>query len=301
LLVDEFASGLHRRAAKAIAHNLRKLATQRRLCVVLATSHEDVLADLQADTQVTLSRQGRSVVKQRVPHRRPVSLWRRLRITRASKRDYEAFAQMHYRATDELGFVDKVYALREGAGGEPLAIVVYSFGPAELALRNQATDGRFTRNLGRLNREMRILRRLVVHPDLRGCGVGHRFVRRTLPMVGTRFVECLATMGAVNPVFERAGMRRIGVCAAPANRERVVKRLRELQVDPFATDFETQVCRRPRVRALVAEVVTDWYQATTAGGERRVVRQSPRLLARIFRGLVGNRPVYYLWRNGAKK
>ena len=300
LITDEFASGLHRRAAKAMAYNLRKLATRRGLSMVVATSHGDILADLQADTCGTLRRHGGCRVVRQVPRNKPISLWRRLRITKGTKGDYHAFAKMHYRSTDELGFVDKVFVLREGAGGEPVAIVVYAYGPAELTLRNEVTGGRFKRNLERLNRELRILRRLVVHPDLRGCGVGHRFVRRTLPMVGARFVECLASMGSVNPVFERAGMRRIGVCAAPRKRQGIVERLRALEVDPFGPDFEVQVCRRAGVRALVAELVTDWYQATTATGEHRVARQSPKLLAQIFRGLVGSRPVYYLWENKAK-
>jgi hypothetical protein len=136
---------------------------------------------------------------------------------------------------------------------------------------------------------------MVIHPDLRGCGVGHRLVRRTLPLVGTPYVECLASMGQVNPVFEKAGMKRIGVCATRRKQALAVNKLRALEVDPFGRDFEVQVCRRGRVRAVVAEVVHEWYRATTAGGARRVARQSPQFLARLFRSLVGVRPVYYLW------
>jgi hypothetical protein len=42
--------------------------------------------------------------------------------------------------------------------------------------------------------------------------------------------------------------------------------------------------------------VTAWYRATTAEGAARVARQAPPLLARLFRGLIGSRPVYYLWK-----
>ncbi|MFH0980988.1 MAG: hypothetical protein V2A79_05565 [Planctomycetota bacterium] len=295
LLCDEFCSGLHRRAAKAIAHNLRKLVTRRGLCVVLATGHDDLLGDLQADVTVRLLGAGRHQVVRRVPHRRPISLWRGLVIERGGKRDYHAFAAMHYRATDELGFVDKVFVLREKARGERLGIVVYSYGPLELALRNQATGKRFCRNPALLNRELRILRRLVIHPDVRGCGLGHRLVRKTLPLVGTRYVECLATMGEVNPVFERAGMRRTGLCPVPREQTKAVEALKTLDVDPFAHDFELKVGRSPRVRSIVARLVWRWYRATTGGGEQRVTRQSPQFLAQIFRSLVGSRPVYYLW------
>lgn len=298
LIADEFGSGLHRRAAKAIAYNLRKLATRRGLAVVLATNNEDVLADLQPDMRVELKGAGELDVSEQEPKRRPPSIWRRLRIERGTRRDYDAFYQMHYRTSDELGFVHKVFVLRDGAGGEPVGICVYSHGPAKLALRNAATDSRYTRNLKRLNREMRILRRLVLHPDLRGCGIAHRFVRRTLPLVGTRFVECLASMGAVNPVFERAGMERIGVCKIPPIRQRVIDKVLAMGVDPMSPEFEDQVCRRPRLREAVSELVVQWYGATTTDGESRVERQSSQMLARLFRNLVGSRPVYYLWERG---
>lgn len=296
LLIDEFGSGLHRRAARALAFNLRRVATRRGLAVAVATPHEDVLGDLQPDVLVRLDGGGAARLQMRAPRAPRFSLLRRARIEPGTRRDWAEFARMHYRGTEELGFVDKVFVMR--AGGACLGIVVYSFPPAELALRNDATGGAYKGDLGKLNREVRILRRLVVHPDLRGCGLGWRLVRRTLPQVGTRYVECLAAMGAVNPVFERAGMRRIGVCTPPKARQRTLAQLAELGADPHAADFETQVCRRPVVRRLVAAQVQQWYQATTGQGEQRVARQSPQMLARIFRGLAGLAPVYYLWEVG---
>jgi len=110
-----------------------------------------------------------------------------------------------------------------------------------------------------------------------------------------RYVECLAAMGAVNPVFEKAGMRRIGVCRPPALRDRTVAKLRAAGADPLAADFVSQVCRRPSVRRLVAAAVHDWYRRTTGGGEERVARQSPTVVAQTFRQLAGSEPVYFIW------
>jgi ABC-type transporter Mla maintaining outer membrane lipid asymmetry ATPase subunit MlaF len=296
LMCDEFCASLHRRAAKAISFCLRKLVTKRCLSVVLACANEDVIADLQPDLIVWFRGRGRCDVEERkVQPKRPPSFRRRLRIEQGSKRDYDAFAAMHYRATDELGFVDKTFVMRDGAGGEPLGIVVYSHGPLELALRNQATEGLFSRNATRVNRSLRILRRLVIHPDVRGCGLGHFLVRRTLPLVGTEYVECLASMGEFNPVFEKAGMQRIGQYGVSRRRQAALDALRGMGVDPNGREFMLQVCRRRRVREIVSRVVYDWYAATTGGGERRVERQSPEFLAQTFRGIVGSRPVYYLW------
>lgn len=296
LLCDEFAAILHRRAAKAIAYNLRKLVVAHRLCLVVATSHDDLAADLQPDCIVQTQRRGQAALRcQRPRLGKPFSLQRRLHIEPGRKGDYEYFADMHYRQRDELGFVDRVFLLRDGIGGEPIAIVVYAHPPLELSLRNRATARRFVRNPARLNREMRILRRIVVHPDVRGCGLGHLLVRKTMPMLGVRYVECLAAMGAVNPIFERAGMKRVGVCPIPADRQRLLDEFARLHVDPLSPDFVTRVCRRPTLRRLVARGVFDWYRGTTGGGEARVARQSPRFLAETFRQMIGSRPVYYLW------
>ena len=297
LMCDEFGSVLHRRLAKAIAHGLRKIVTRRRLVAVVACSNEDIIADLQPNTIAWLKGGGRCAIEERsVQPNKPFSLRRRLRIEPGSKRDYESFASMHYRASDELGFVDKVFVMRDGAGGDPLGIVVYAHPPLELSLRNQATDRIFSCNPKRVNRSLRILRRLVIHPDVRGCGLGHYLVRKTLPCVGTEYIECLASMGEFNPVFEKAGMTRIGQYELKAKQEGALAALRAMDVDPSSREFLIQVCRRRRVREIVAGTVRDWYARTTGRGELRVERQSPQLLAQTFRGVIGSRPVYYLWR-----
>jgi hypothetical protein len=269
LLCDEFCSGLHRRAAKAIAHNLRKLVTRRGLCIVVACSTDDLTADLDPDALVRFTSSGSCEVSERVPRGNNVPSFRRkLRIEPGVKRDYDDFAGMHYRNTDELGFVDRVFVLRDGEKGEALGIVVYSHPALELSLRNKATNGWFSRNPERVNKHLRILRRLVIHPDVRGCGLGHYLVRKTMPLLGTQYVECLAAMGEFNPIFERAGMTRVGQYDAPPDPKAALESLRAMDVDPQSTEFATHVARRPAVRA-VAQAVADWYAATTAGGESR--------------------------------
>jgi hypothetical protein len=191
--------------------------------------------------------------------------------------------------------VDKVFLLKERGTGEPLGILVFAHAPMELSLRNSSTRGRFTRNVRRLNRELRILRRLVMHPDVRGCGLGHEFVRQALPMVGVRFVECLAAMGEVNPVFERADMRRVGRCPLPKGRLKLLERMKEWRLDPFAADFPRKIARYPRVRKLVEDTVQDWVNATHGRGKYSVRGKGASQLSQTFRQLLGSPPIYYLW------
>lgn len=316
LLCDEFCSVLHRRVAKAISFNLRKIVSRDGLSAVVAGSNDDIVADLRPDIIVRLTGRGMCCVEPREWRRRSRPTFAtRPRIEAGSLRDYAAFSQMHYRSTDQLALVDKVFVMSERrtndppAGGQTslvrgerlLGIVVYGYSPLELSLRRTATNGRFTRNPARLNRSFRILRRLVVHPDVRGCGLGHYLVRKTLPMVGTEFVECLATMGEINPVFEKAGMKRIGRYDVQPSRKKAIDALRAMDVSPSSREFPGKVCRSRRVRAIVARVVHDWYRSTTSEPDVRMGRQSPHQLAEIFRGLIGLRPVYYLWKRPTRR
>ncbi len=294
IFCDEFTAILHRRMAKAIAYNLRKLVSRTGLVLVVATTHADIVSDLQPDQIIRL---GGSVpeVQTKSPRKRAMSLQRSVDIVRGSVKDYRAFSPMHYRNRDGLGFVDKVFLLKEKHDGTLLGILVFAHAPMELSQRNRSTNGRFVRNLRRLNKELRILRRLVMHPDVRGCGLGHWFVRKTMPKVGVRFVECLAAMGAVNPVFERAGMVRVGRCPLPKGRLTLLKRMQEWRVDPFATGFVRKIAKYPRVRQMVEKTVQDWIDATH-GGSKYEVKGRPALeLAQAFRQLLGEPPMYYLW------
>ncbi len=294
IFCDEFSAILHRRMAKAVAYNIRKLVSRYHLMLVVAGTHDDVIADLQPDQVVRLDTANQQVVRSR-SREKAISLRRRATIVPGSVRDYRIFGPMHYRHRDGLGFVDKVFILKESPRGEPLGILVFAHAPMELALRNRSTAGRFTRNVRRLNRELRILRRLVMHPDVRGCGLGHWFVENTLPKVGVRFVECLAAMGAVNPVFERAGMHRVGRCALPRGRMELLTRLRKWEIDPFSPEFPQKIARFPRLRKLIEETIKSWVDRTQGTAKLRVEGRPPDSLARAFRQLIGEPPIYYLW------
>ena len=51
-MADEFAANLDRTLAKVVSFNLRKLATGQLLGMLLATTHDDLIEDLQPDLHV---------------------------------------------------------------------------------------------------------------------------------------------------------------------------------------------------------------------------------------------------------
>ena len=62
-----------------------------------------------------------------------------------------------------------------------------------------------------MNDQLWLLQRVVLHPTYRGAGIGAAFVRQACELCPVPWIETLSAMGRVNPFFERAGFRKVGV------------------------------------------------------------------------------------------
>jgi GNAT superfamily N-acetyltransferase len=170
---------------------------------------------------------------------KPCTLLANVRIERGTRDDWLALARFHYRS-HEAGAVTGIFRMVYDTGGVRNAecgmrneksesktatmpdfslrtvlvgVIVYSRSPLSLGARDRATGGRYrTAGMGRtaagylVNRELRIISRVVLAPNWRGLGLASRLVAETLPLAGTPYVEALAAMGEMHPMFQRAGM-----------------------------------------------------------------------------------------------
>jgi hypothetical protein len=75
----------------------------------------------------------------------------------------------------------------------------------------------------------------------------------------------------------------------------LLRRLEEWSIDPFAEDFAGKIGRYPRVRRLVEKTIFDWVARTQGAHQLRVEGRSSAVLARTFRQVIGEPPLYYLW------
>ncbi|MGD9689338.1 MAG: hypothetical protein AB7Q91_04110 [Phycisphaerales bacterium] len=146
-------------------------------------------------------------------------------IERGCMADYRALARFHYRAGDPAPG-SRVWVCRRAPNGaaradpraaspgEIVGVLVVSRPVLNGPWRDAAWPGRFSpldRRLGarRVNRELRVISRVVIDPRARAMGLGSRLVRAYLRRPLTRRTEALAAMGAACPMFARAGMRRV--------------------------------------------------------------------------------------------
>jgi len=213
LVADEFAANLDRTLAKVLAFNLRRLVTRMRVGVLLATTHDDLAADLRPDLHVRCFGDGdiRPVRDDWASEPRPISFAGELGMTEGALADWPRFARWHYRS-HKLCFVKRVVLLNHGS--QPAGICVFTAPAASLAVRTHyfgLKDARSRLALAALNEQLWLLSRVVLHPTYRGAGIAAEFVQNACQTCPVQWIETLTAMGHANPVFERAGFVRAGV------------------------------------------------------------------------------------------
>lgn len=213
LIADEFAANLDRTLAKVLEFNVRKLVTRSGIGMVLATTHDDILADLRPDLHVRCRGEGviQQVRDESAREPRPISFADELRMEEGSRADWPYFAKWHYRS-HQLAFVRRIVLLKHAA--EPIGICVFTAPAASLTLRSHYFGLKNPRSriaLTALNEQLWLLSRVVLHPTYRGAGIAAKFVRDVCESCPVPWIETLSAMGHANPFFERAGFQRIGV------------------------------------------------------------------------------------------
>jgi len=231
LVIDEFCAALDSLRAKALAALLAKLAAKHTFACVIATHRSEVIPYL--NPAHTLDWQGAppSPHSLAAPLSTAQELPDQLEIEPARKRDWPYFARHHHRAK-KLGPIATAFVAK--IDGEAIAMIVYAFPGLSCSLRKHALPAEFSQASMRerahaLNRDLRVLQRLVVLPAFRGLGIGAALARATLPRVGAKYVESIAT----DPrVLVSAGMSVAGATQPAPRARRLLGLLREFDFSP---------------------------------------------------------------------
>lgn len=97
---------------------------------------------------------------------------------------------------------------------KPIGICVFSTPARSLRLRQRyfALHGRSDAlALKKLNAQLWVLSRVVIHPTYRGAGLAADFIRASCSTCPVPWIETLSAMGHLNPFFEKAGFHRVGI------------------------------------------------------------------------------------------
>ncbi len=272
------------------------------------------------------------------PHpQRRCTLLAGIRVERGAMADWRAMAPLHYRS-HHAGAITDVFRMvydpvgeqgqdgskvprsfRSGLDGDArlgrsglgeailVGVIVVSRSALSLGGRDRATGGRYrTAGMGRMatanlvNRELRVISRVVIAPNWRGLGLASRLVAETLPQVGTPYVEAMAAMGRVHPFFERGGMT-----AYPQPPSRQGERLRACleAVGIGRCDRRSAEALGRAIDALAAgparlarREICRWARSYLGAKNHRTNRPDRRRMLELVARHLDSTPVYYLWR-----
>jgi ABC-type transport system involved in cytochrome c biogenesis ATPase subunit len=203
-LMDEFAACLDRDTAKIISYNLQKIARQQGKAVIVATTHGDLTEDLKPSVLIR-KRFGEEIQIKYYPNEPTAecSLIKEMKIEEGTREDWKKLCCFHYRGHG-VAVVRKIF--RVVRGDELCGVIVYSYPPPACYGRRLVLP-RMT--IQKLNKQLSIINRVVIHPKYRTVGLGAKLIRETLLLVGTPYVEIIAVMAKYSPFAEKAGMQKV--------------------------------------------------------------------------------------------
>lgn len=127
--------------------------------------------------------------------------------------DYKSLAHLHYRTGHPQCPVAVMRAVHEyETSRRTVGVCVLCYPslrcrPRETFFGVRPADS--TEAAPFVNANLRVVRRVLIHPQFRGIGLATGLIRETLATSPTRYTEALAVMGNLLPMFERAGMTRL--------------------------------------------------------------------------------------------
>jgi ABC-type ATPase with predicted acetyltransferase domain len=225
-LMDEFAACLDRDTAKIIAYNLQKLARQQGKAVIAATTHSDLQEDLKPSVLVH-KRFGEEIQINYYPNEplAQCSLIQEMKIEQGNKEDWRRLSGFHYRGHN-VAVPRRIFRLVRK--DELCGVIVYSYPPPACYGRRLVLP---RMPIQKMNKQLSIINRIVIHPKYRTVGLGTKLIRETLPLAGTPYVEMIAVMAKYSPFAEKAGMQKIVEQQTVESISSITKTLLELDFD----------------------------------------------------------------------
>lgn len=251
----------------------------------------------------------------------PSELAENLHIETGNLDDYATLSRFHYRP-GRPGTVISVHRfvhrtptvvsrfLQRGHQETLAGVLTLSMPHAGCVMRDYATSQRYrgidlTTGMIMLNREIRTISRVIVHPQYRGLGLAVRLVRHVLDNARTVFTEALAVMGKAHPFFERAGMIRYDRPIRPEH-ARLHDALDRIGIVSSMLAKPNEMAVRLEAlgetdRRWIERELRQWHRATCMRRSHPTDHADLLDLLIAARDQLFARPVYYLWRRGDEK
>lgn len=183
LVIDEFLSTLDRNTAQALAYSFQKILRKKNIRLIAATAHNDLEGYLQPDL---------TIVGKAFPSR-----WNVIHKTSTGLNPFSIVLEQHDKRKYKEHSLGEIHYKGKYSGGKQEYFSASIDGEIVGWLVGKVLPG---------TKQHRISR-VVVHPTYRGCGIGQKLIQKYMKL----YPDCdvVAAMARFNPVFEKAGMKRV--------------------------------------------------------------------------------------------
>jgi len=214
LFIDEFCANLDRITAKVISYNLQKIVRRNNMVLLAATTHRDIIDDLNPSVLVDKGFMDDVTVSYIDNIKKKISFYDDVTIEEGTIADYKKLSKFHYKNTKTNFPYKKVLVAKYK--NDLVGVAVFS--PPFLQTKGRTI--KFEKKYSRMEKEVvKDINRLfvrgsryVISPKYRACGLGQKLVVDSYPFIReNKYLEVITVMGKYNPVFERAGMEKIEI------------------------------------------------------------------------------------------
>lgn len=280
IVVDEFLSTLDRKTAKAVAYCIQKAVRSFGKRAVFITAHDDLSDYLMPDYII----RGKSFPSNFVVEKYQTDIFNNkilkdVTFRYGDKHEYKnlGLGELHYKGKYTGGTKEYLYA---DLNGEVIGVLVSTY---------RRSDGG------------RRISRVVIHPSYRGIGIGVAIVKKYISDFPN--ADVIAAMARINPVFEKAGMKRVNdsVTKPPSG---LVKDMKELGFKTdmwFSKDYCNEFCKDKDVRIALSKFANNASHLIQPGGkklskeerEQKIIQDSV-TAGRVLYGLREHRMAKYI-------
>lgn len=213
IIIDEFLAGLDRITAKAVAWTTQRAIRASGKTAVFLTANDDLIEDLSPDFGIICNWEEKPTIFAAEEVRQYSTVLDELSYRRGTSADWLKLKHLHYAAGNPATY-ESIHCLDHSDYDGPVAVMVISYPGLHSAARNLATQGRYLmgsmhERAKRVNREVRLMSRIVVVPELRQTGLASRLIREAVSRMTERYLETSTSMGPFTSFCERAGFQSI--------------------------------------------------------------------------------------------
>lgn len=246
IVVDEFLSTLDRKTAKAVAYCIQKAIRKYGKKGVFITAHEDLSEYIMPDYII----KGKSFPSDFVVEKCHFDIYKNIILENTTFRygdKYEyrnlSLGELHYKGKYTGGTKEFLYAEYDG---EVIGVLVSTY---------------------RMHDGGRRISRVVIHPSYRGIGIGASIVKKYISDYPNS--DVVAAMGRINPVFEKAGMKRVddSVIKPPAGLLKSMKKLGFDNKKWFSKNYCCEFCKDKSAREELSRFAGNATHLVCPGGK----------------------------------